>query len=47
MNEFEIEIIFISSNTPKRMKAVATYTNQGHRCTITVNALLFFMMKHR
>ena len=32
MPEFELEIIFISSNTPKRMWAVATYTKAGFFC---------------
>ena len=32
MRVFEIEIIFISSNTPKTMEAVATYTKAGFFC---------------
>jgi len=32
MSEYEIEILFMSSNTPKRMKCVATYTKADFFC---------------
>lgn len=40
MAEFEIEIIFISSNTPKRMKAVATYTKADFFCVQRADGMI-------
>lgn len=40
MREFEIEIIFISSNTPKRMKAVATYTKADFFCVQRADGMI-------
>ena len=38
--EFEIEIIFISSNTPKRMQAAATYTKAGFFCVQRADGMI-------
>lgn len=40
MTESEIEIIFISSNTPKRMSAVATYTKAGFFCVQRTDGMI-------
>ena len=41
MQEFTLEIIFISSNTPKIMEAVATYTKADFFCIQRKDGLFY------